>query len=91
MWKILKIKSPEAGKYLNEPDRIKIESKAEPRRDVLLKRDYVLKMDFLLKMASAIKLMDSEKHGVRIRGLTCETANAFYRTLHAIVYIIKNF
>ena len=67
MWKILKIKSPEARKYLNEPDRIKTESKAEPRRDVLLKRDYVLKMDFLLKMASAIKLMDSEKHGVRIR------------------------
>ena len=77
MWKILNIKSPEAGKRLNDPDRDQIESKTDPR------------LDFLLKMASAIKLMDSGKRGARIRGLTGDTANAFHRTLHAMVYIIK--
>ena len=41
-------------------------------------------------MASSIKLMASGKQGARVRGLTCDTANAFHRTLHAIVYLIKD-
>ena len=77
MQKILNIKSPEAGKHLNDPDREKIESKTDPR------------LDFLLKMASSIKLMHSGKRGARVKGLTGDTANAFHRTLHAMVYIIK--
>ena len=36
MWKILNIKSPEAGKHLNDPDREKIESKTDSRLDFLL-------------------------------------------------------
>lgn len=77
MWKILNIKSPEDGKHLNDSDRNKIESKMD------------LKLDFLLKMTSAIKLTDSEKCDARIRGFTGDTSNAFHRTLHAMVYIIK--
>ena len=77
MWKVLNIKSPEAGKHLNDPDREKFESKLDQR------------LDFLVKMASSIKLMDSGKRGARVRGLTSDTANAFHQTLHAIVYIIK--
>ena len=38
MWKILNIKSPEAGEHLNNPDRGKIEYKTDPRLDFLLKR-----------------------------------------------------
>ena len=77
MWKILNIKSPEAGKHLNDPDREKIESKTDSR------------LDFLLKMATSIKVMDSGKRGARVRGMTSNTANAFHQTLHGMVDIIK--
>ena len=53
------------------------ESKMDPR------------LVFRLKVSSAIKLMDSRKCGARITDLTRDTVNAFHRTLHAMVYIIK--
>ena len=77
MWKMLNIKSPEAGKRLNDPDREKFASKTDPR------------IDFLLKMATSIKLMDSNKRGARRRGLTTDTATAFHQTLHGMVAIIN--
>ena len=44
---------------------------------------------FLLKMTSAIKSLDSGERDERIRSSTGDTENAFYRTLLAMVYIIK--
>ena len=41
------------------------------------------------KLASSIKSMDSGKRGARVRGLTGDTANAFRKTLHDIVYIVR--
>ena len=40
-------------------------------------------------MASAVKLMDSKKRDARIKGLTGDTANAFHRTLHTMINVIK--
>ena len=79
VWKILNIKGIEAWKHLNDHDRDKIKSKTDKTQD------------FLLKVASAIKFMHSGKRGAKIRVLTGHTANAFHRTLHAMVYIIRNF
>ena len=77
MWKILNIKSPQAGKHLNDPDREKFVSKTDPR------------LEFLIQMATMLKTMGSSKRGFRIKGLTGDTSNAFHQTLHAIVYIIE--
>ena len=74
IWNILNIKSPQAGKHLNDTDREKFESKRNPR------------LTFLLKMASSIKLMDSGKRGARPRGLTCDTANTFHRTARNCIF-----
>ena len=71
----MNIKSPQAGKHLNDSDRERFVSKTDPR------------LDFLIKMATMLKNMDSGKRGARIRGLT--GSNAFHRTLHAMVNIIK--
>ena len=77
MWKILNIKSPDAAKQLNDPDREKFTSVDDPR------------LDFLLRMAKMFKLMDASKKGDRIKCLTIDTANALHQTLHGIVQITK--
>ena len=77
IWKILNIKSIEAWKHSNDHGRDKIESKMDET------------LYFLLKVAFTIKFMHSGKRGAKIRVLTSHTANAFHRTLHAMVYIIK--
>ena len=46
-------------------------------------------LSFLLKMASTIKVMVLGKLDARLRRSTGYIANAFHRTLHAVVYIIK--
>ena len=65
MWNILNIKSPSAGRHLNDKDREKI---CEPD-------DH--RLEFLLKMGHSFKLMDACKQGHRVRCLTNATANAF--------------
>lgn len=77
IWKILNIKSIEAWKHSNDHGRDKIESKMDET------------LYFLLKVAFTIKFMHSGKRGAKIRVLTSHTANAFHRTLHTMVYIIK--
>lgn len=46
-------------------------------------------LNFLLKMTSTIKVMVSGKLDARLSRSTGYIANAFHRTLHAVVYIIK--
>ena len=69
MRKILNIKSPDAGRNLNDKDREKIAATDDPR------------LEFVIKMGCSFKLMDASKRGNRIRCLTSETANALHKTL----------
>ena len=78
MWKILNIKSPYAGKNLNDKDREKITTTDDPR------------LEFLLKMGHSFKLMDASKRGYRVRCLTSETSNALHETLNGIVDVTKS-
>ena len=78
MWNILNIKTKDAGRNLNDDDRMPFYYTDDPR------------LEFLLGMARSFKLMDSGKRGCRVRGLTTETANALHQTLHGIVDMIKH-
>ena len=77
MWKILNIKSPDAGRNLNDGDREKFTTTADPR------------LEFLLNMGHYFKLMDGSKRSHRVRCLTSETTNALHETLIGIVEITK--
>ena len=77
MWNMINVKSPEAGRRLNDPDRKQFLSDSDSR------------LDFLLKMGTAFKLLDSNKRGCRVKKLTSETANALHQTIHGIVDAIK--
>ena len=77
MWNILNIKSPSAGRHLNDKDREKICAPDDPR------------LEFLLKMGHSFKLMDACKQGHRVRCLTNATANALHVTLTGIVEVTK--
>lgn len=77
MWNMLNIKSPDAGRNLNDPDRDRFSSDSDTR------------FDFLLRIASSLKLMDSNKKGCRVKGLTNDTSNAVHQTIHGIVNSIK--
>ena len=74
---ILNIKSPSAGRHLNDKDREKICETDNPR------------LEFLLKMGHYFKLMDACKQGHRVRCLANTTANALHVTL--IVEVTRNF
>ena len=77
MWKILNIKSPDAGRNLNDGDRETFTTTDDPW------------LEFLLKMGHSFKLMDGSKRGHMERCLTSETANALHETLIGIVEITK--
>ena len=51
MWNILNVRSPEAGKQLNDKDRMPFEDENDER------------LTFLTEMATVFKLMDSSKQG----------------------------
>ena len=67
MWDMLNVKSPEAGRRLNDPDRKQFLSDSDSR------------LDFLLKMGIFLKLLDSSKRGCSVKKLTSETANALHQ------------
>ena len=76
---IFNIKSPSAGRHLNDKDREKICEPDDPR------------LEFLLKMGHFFKLMDAFKQGHKVRCLTNTTANALHVTLTGIVEVTRNF
>ena len=77
MWNILNVRSPEAGKQLNDKDRIPFEDENDERST------------FLTEMATVFKLMDSSKQGQRVKALTGDTSNALHVTLLGMVDLIK--
>ena len=77
MWNMLNVKSPEAGRRLNDPDREQLFSDSDSR------------LDFLLNMGNAFKLLDSSKRGCRVENLTSETGNDLHKTIHGIVDAVK--
>ena len=79
MWNMLNIKSVNAGKRLNDPDRYAFTSSDDKR------------FLFLGRMATTFKVMDvySASSHSRVMGLTSDTSNALHLTLLGMCNIVN--
>ena len=79
MWNILNVKSPEAGKILNDDDRYPINDKSDSR------------LQFLLQMAQSFDEMKprSLPGNMRMKMLTVDTSEALALTLRGLVDLSK--
>ena len=76
MWHILNVKTPSAGKRLNDEDRFPISDENDVR------------LRFLEEIADCFNLMES-KYTTRVRSLTDDTRKALHLTLDGLVHMIK--
>ena len=78
VWNILNIKHPDAGKNLNDENRMKFEATDDPR------------LNYLQSIANSFKEMDTANTGYmqRIKCLTSDTSKALFTTVSGIAELI---
>ena len=77
LWKIINVKGPDEGRRLNDPLRNPFDDPNDER------------LQYVENMSTSLKLVDSSKRGSRVRGLTCDTANAWHVTLTGLLSMTR--
>ena len=78
MWQILNTSSVFTGNRLNNINMEAFRDKSDVR------------FSFLSNMATSFKLMDNEKRGSRVKGLTQETSKALHITINGMANVIQD-